>query len=134
MMMQARGGARPGEMTPAMQFDSVADVPLRYGAALHRALPQIPQEELRWRFERANNLLMANQGRSMSMSMPMSAGPGTQGTERTRQDERAWLLIFLAGALAAPATRGADTHERISRFLDERGNTADTSFAIHEQS
>ena len=67
----------------------------RYHAALIRALPGVPPDEIWWRFERANNLLMANQG--MRAAAP-DADPGAV------RAERAWLLTFLVGALGAPAS------------------------------
>ena len=56
-----------------------------------QALPHVPPEELWWRFERANNLLMANQGRRASRRHETSDEPDTS-------DERRWLLTFLNGA------------------------------------
>lgn len=61
------------------------------------ALPHVPPDELWWRFERANNLLMANQGRRAS-GAPGAADP-------PKQDERRWLLTFLAGALSTPESK-----------------------------
>lgn len=75
------------------------EVTHRYREALQRALPDLPSAELRWRFERASSLLMANQGKYL-----MSAERSESG-ERPGQHEQAWLLSFLVGALLAPATR-----------------------------
>lgn len=96
-MLAASGDERPGRGMYGMQFEGGAQVARRYGAALARAAPHLPPDELRWRFERAANLLMANQGKYLSAAYA-GAEPG--------RDERAWLLTFLAGALAAPATPG----------------------------
>lgn len=71
----------------------------RYHAALGRALPDVPPDELWWRFERVNNLLMANQGMR-------AADPAADA--RAVSTERAWLLTFLAGALSAPATGASE--------------------------
>ncbi len=94
-MLAASGGERPGRGMYGMQFEGGAEVSRRYAGALARVLPHLPPEELRWRFERAAALLMANQGKYLSETYA--------GVEPER-DERAWLLAFLAGALAAPAT------------------------------
>lgn len=70
------------------------EVERRYHGAFARALPYLPPDELRWRLERANNLLMANQGkRVMGSKGPIPAPPPDH-------DERRWLITFLAGALS----------------------------------
>lgn len=78
-----------------MPFAGGGEVARRYAGALARAMPHLPPDELRWRLERTTALLMANQGKYLSASYA--------GVE-PEQGERAWLLTFLAGALAAPAT------------------------------
>jgi hypothetical protein len=75
------------------------EVTRRYHGALSRALPHVPPDELWWRFERANNLLMANQGKRATATL----GFGT-ATAPPKQDERRWLLTFLAGALSTSAS------------------------------
>lgn len=88
---------RPGRgMMYSTQSEIGAEVTRRYVAALQRALPYLPPDELAWRFERASNLLIANQGKYLTSSH--------RAGMTTAPDERAWLLSFLAGALQAPAT------------------------------
>ena len=84
-----------GRERPPMMF-AETEATRRYHEALGRALPHVPPDELWWRFERANNLLMANQGRRASVA-PGAADP-------PKQDERRWLLTFLAGALSTAAS------------------------------
>lgn len=96
VLAQEGGGGRPTRGMYGMQQSAGgAEVTRRYLAALAGALPHLPPAELAWRFERASNLLIANQGKYLSAEYA--------GAEAGR-DERAWLLTFLVGALAAPAT------------------------------
>ncbi len=78
------------------QVEGGEEVTRRYYEALRQILPSLPPDELWWRFERARNLLMANQGRHL-MHSPLNQ-------ERTLADERSWLLRFLAGGLQAPSS------------------------------
>jgi AcrR family transcriptional regulator len=96
----SRQAERPRHGMPrgVTELEQHGEVTRRYGAALARALPHLPPEELAWRFERATNLLMANQGRSLM------APPGARPRDEERWTERARLITFLAGALRAPAT------------------------------
>ncbi len=94
--MEARDGDPSGRERPPMMF-AETEVTRRYHGALRRALPHVPPDELWWRFERANNLLMANQGRRASRRDDPADGIGPD-------DERRWLLTFLAGALATPGS------------------------------
>lgn len=94
--MQARAADPSGRERPPMMF-AETEVTRRYHGALQRALPHVPPDELWWRLERTTNLLMANQGRRASQA------PAT-ADETTPEDERRWLLTFLAGALAAPGS------------------------------
>ncbi len=55
--------------------------------------------QLRWRFERATNLLMANQGKQSKLPLSDDAD-----AKHMRQIERTWLITFLAGALQSPQT------------------------------
>jgi len=94
--MAAREADREtGRERPPMAFSDTG-VTRRYHEALSRALPHVPPEELWWRFERANNLLMANQGRRASRNYETPDEPSTA-------DERRWLLTFLVGALSTSA-------------------------------
>lgn len=79
------------------QLEGSETVTRRYLDALGRAVPHLSPEERAWRFERASNLLVANQGRSAS-APPAAPARGME------QDERAWLITFLVSALSAPAT------------------------------
>jgi AcrR family transcriptional regulator len=97
-MMATRADVPSGHVTTQLGGDAGVEVASRYYEALRRVLPQIPLAELWWRFERANNLLMANQGKRIMTSF----GGGTG--ENTKRDERAWLLTFLSGALQAEST------------------------------
>ena len=103
-MMASRAEIPSGHINTRLEGDGGAEVTSRYYEVLCRVLPQIAADELWWRFERANNLLMANQGRRV---MTASAGTHTE-----KRDERAWLITFLAGAMEAPATM---REEEISR-------------------
>lgn len=78
-------------------MEDASETTNRYCTALLRILPQLPLDELLWRFGRASNLLMANQGKQL---MPNPS----QTSEDQRLDERARLITFLAGALQAPTT------------------------------
>ncbi|MGF1473759.1 MAG: TetR family transcriptional regulator [Rubrobacteraceae bacterium] len=79
------------------------EVERRYQAALGQTLPWLSSEELRWRLERANSLLMANQGRRVM-------GPAATGaTVPAAGEERRWLITFLTGALGAPSSIGENT-------------------------
>ena len=98
--MAARETDGPDRERPPMQFADT-DVTRRYHTALRRALPYVPPDELWWRFERANNLLMANQGKR---AVDARRSGGTRSPVR---EERHWLLTFLAGALRAPASTTA---------------------------
>ena len=90
----AGGSREAGQERPPMMFADT-EVTRRYHGALTQALPHVPPDELWWRFERANNLLMANQGRRASTVDEFANGIGL-GVERR------WLLTFLAGALSTP--------------------------------
>ncbi len=92
----AREADDPSRERAPMQFADTA-LTRRYGEALRLALPDLPSDELWWRFERANNLLMANRG------MRAMAAGGEDG-ENAPSAERRWLLTFLVGALKAPAS------------------------------
>lgn len=94
--MEARAGDSSGRQHPPMVF-AETDVTRRYHHALRRALPDVPSDELWWRLERATGLLIANQGRRASQRHETSEEPGLE-------DERRWLLTFLAGALATPGS------------------------------
>ena len=94
--MEARAGDPSGRGRPPMMFAETG-VTRRYHEALCRALPHVPPDELWWRLERATGLLMANQGSRASHKHEIAEGPGPE-------DERRWLLAFLAGALAAPGS------------------------------
>jgi len=99
--MLTRAPDRPGRgMMPPMQSEAGAAVTRQYVAALRQILPQLPPEELAWRFERAVALLMANQGKRLSPAYMSQAA----NASATNADERAWLITFLAGALEAPPT------------------------------
>ncbi len=93
MAHNARPEASPHNM---MGGDEGTRVTSRYYEALRRALPHLSPEELWWRFERAHNLLMANQGKRLMPSRDT-------GEERTGRDERVWLITFLVGGLQAAA-------------------------------
>ncbi len=93
--MEARAGDPTDRVRPPMMFAETG-VTRRYHEVLLRALPHVPPDELWWRFERAGNLLMANQGKRASKR---SGLPGEPGVE----DERRWLITFLSGALATPS-------------------------------
>jgi AcrR family transcriptional regulator len=84
-----------------MEGEGGAEVTSRYYEALRRALPQLPPDELWWRFERMHGLLMASQGRRAVQDSQR---------ERTGRNERAWLITFLAGALEAAATGEEDSN------------------------
>ncbi len=94
-MMAARAEMPMGHVSTQLGGDSSVEVTSRYYEALRRVLPHVPLAELWWRFERANNLLMANQGRRVMTSF------GGSSVENTKHDERAWLITFLSGALQA---------------------------------
>jgi len=96
-----RAGREAGHERPPMMFVDTA-VTRRYHGALSLALPHLPPDELWWRFERANNLLMANQG--MRATARAAATLGSAAADPPKQDERRWLLTFLAGALSASAS------------------------------
>lgn len=91
---------------PPMMFTNT-EVTRRYHEAFSRVLTHVPSGELWWRLERANNLLMANQGRRTMIN----GFPGV--AEVTKHDERRWLLAFLAGALSAPASTTSGTHNTV---------------------
>lgn len=93
--IQSSGGPS-GSLQTRLEGEHGDLVMRRYLNALAGVLPGVPFEELAWRFERANNLLMANQGKYL---MGNHASP-----RREFRDERAWLITFLAGGLRAPAT------------------------------
>jgi AcrR family transcriptional regulator len=93
--MATRGADGQTRGASPMPF-AETEVERRYLDALRRALPDLPPEELRWRLERANGLLMANQGKRV---MGPRAEAGT--AEDPNHNERRWLLTFLAGALGA---------------------------------
>ncbi len=93
-MMSTRAELPSGHVNTRLEGEGGTEVAGRYYEALRRVLPHIAADELWWRFERANNLLMANQGRRAMIS--------PTGTEK--RDERAWLITFLAGALQSAAT------------------------------
>jgi AcrR family transcriptional regulator len=95
-MMATRAEQPSGHINTRLEGSDGAEVTSRYYEALRRLLPHIGADELWWRFERANNLLMANQGRRAMTSLT--------GTHIEKRDERAWLVTFLAGALQSPST------------------------------
>ena len=97
-LMMIRSAAFSGAASSVMEGEGGTEVTSRYYEALRRALPHLSPDELWWRFERTHGLLMANQGRrTVNTSQDESKG-------KTRRDERAWLISFLAGALQAAAT------------------------------
>ncbi len=102
--MQAKILAYRAEPSPHIndqtESEGDAEVTSRYYEVLRRVLPHVPANELWWRFERARNLLLANQSRRF-MTPSEIALP-----ESSRRDERAWLITFLVGALQAPSTAG----------------------------
>ncbi len=108
--MEARAGDPSGGERPPMMF-SDTDVTRRYHEALRRALPHVPPDELWWRLERTTGLLMANQGRRASRNLVPPA-------EATTKDERRWLLTFLAGALATPASDTGAQNEVLPEACD----------------
>ena len=95
-MMATRAQVPSGHINTRLEGESGAEVTSRYYEVLRRMLPHIAADELWWRFERANNLLMANQGRRVMIS--------STGVSAEKRDERAWLITFLAGALESPPT------------------------------
>ncbi len=97
MMVRSAMLSTPG--ASVMEGEGGAEVTSRYYEALRRALPQLPPDELWWRFERMHGLLMANQGRRAVQD---------QQKDRTGRNERAWLITFLAGAIEAAATGGEE--------------------------
>jgi AcrR family transcriptional regulator len=94
--MEARAGDPSGRERPPMMFAETG-ITRRYHGSLQRALPHVRPDELWWRLERATGLLMANQGRRASQKRRTPDEPGPE-------EERRWLLTFLAGALAAPGS------------------------------
>ncbi len=95
-MMASRAEMPSGHVNTRLEGSGGAEVTSRYYEVLRRLLPHIAADELWWRFERANNLLMANQGRRIMIS--------PTGTRTEKRDERAWLITFLAGALQSSPT------------------------------
>ncbi len=103
-MMATRAQIPSGHINTRLEGDSGAEVTSRYYEVLRRMLPHIAADELWWRFERANNLLMANQGRRIMLS---SAGASAE-----KRDERAWLITFLVGALqSSPTVREGELYQ-----------------------
>lgn len=96
--MEARAADPSGKERPPMML-AASGVTHRYHEALRWALPHVPPDELWWRLQRTTGLLMANQGRRASQKHRTADEP-------TTEDERRWLITFLAGALASP---GSDT-------------------------
>ena len=99
-LMMARGAKLAGPTPPIlMEGEGGAEVTSRYYEALRRTLPHLSPNELWWRFERAHNLLMANQGKHV-IALPQETKSG-----KVWPDERTWLITFLVGALQAAATK-----------------------------
>ncbi len=100
--MQAKILAFRAEPSPHInsmtESEADAEVISRYYEALRRAIPNVPADELWWRFERTRNLLLANQSRRFMV--PSDSAP----SESSKRDEREWLITFLVGGLEAPAT------------------------------
>ena len=105
--MQAKIMAFRAEPSPHIntQTESEADAEVisRYYETMRRVIPHVPADELWWRFERARNLLLANQSRRF---MAPAEGGYLQSSKR---DERAWLITFLVGGLQADATKENNT-------------------------
>lgn len=77
----------------------------RYDAARLSAQPGVPPDERWWRFERANNLLLANQG--------MRAAASDANADAVRA-EHAWLPTSLVGAVGVTSGAGG-TCESVGR-------------------
>ncbi|GHO97880.1 hypothetical protein KSF_079280 [Reticulibacter mediterranei] len=97
-LMMVRSAMLTTANASVMEGEGGAEVTSRYYEALRRALPQLPPDELWWRFERMHGLLMANQGRRAAQVSQ------DQQRDRAGRNERAWLITFLAGALETAAT------------------------------
>ena len=85
------------------ESEADAEVISRYYEAMRRVIQHVPADELWWRFERARNLLLANQSRRFI------APAEDESLQSSKRDERAWLITFLVGGLQADATKENNT-------------------------
>jgi hypothetical protein len=103
-VLLGRVHAEPGGLCGEIIREQMAEVAQRFGAALRRALPQLPRAELAWRM----HFIIGALSHTMVAGRMLESNSGGACDSRDVEGARRRLTAFALAGLTAPITKTAE--------------------------